>query len=370
MNSVVSFPGLGIEVNISRVAFTLFGIEFYWYGVLIAVGALLAIWYSYRRVKDFGIDWDNAVNVVLVATISSIIGARLYYVIFAEKGEFTSFLEILDIRRGGVAFYGAVIGGFVAAAIACRYNKIKIRPFFDLAGIGFLIGQGIGRWGNFINQEAFGSNTSLPWGMTSDNISFYLITSQETLQTHGMRVDPVMPVHPTFLYESLWCLLGFILLTLHIRKRKFDGELFLMFIAWNGAGRGFIEALRTDSLYIGSIRVSQLLAIACSILAIGAILYIRLIIKKERKEDPDFMIPYGHTEQCELDMQELLKKREIQKEEYEKKKQLKKAKKGFQDDTEVDESGLSEDNEDEGNESEAMPEEEKKSFPFTIEEIE
>ena len=331
MSTVVSFPGLGIEVTLNRVAFSIFGIDFYWYGVLIALGALLAVWYAYRWIKEFGVDWDKAVDVILVSTICAIIGSRLYYVIFSEKGEFTSFLEIIDIRKGGVAFYGSVIGAFVSAAIVCRYHKIKIRPFMDLGSIGFLIGQGIGRWGNFINQEAFGSNTSLPWGMTSPEVFGYLLTNQETLEMHGMRVDPVMPVHPTFLYESLWCLIGLILFTLYIKKRKFDGELFLMYVAWNGAGRGVIEGLRTDSLYIGSIRVSQLLAIAGCVLAVGTILYFRYMIAKKRKVDEEYALPYGHTLQCRLDMEELRNQREKQRLELEEKKKHRRARREFDD---------------------------------------
>jgi len=337
MTTVVEFPGLGIELTVNRVAFSIFGVEFYWYGVLIALGALLAVWYAYRHIKEFGLDWDNTVDVILIATICSIIGSRLYYVIFSEKGEFSSFLEILDIRKGGVAFYGSVIGAFVAAAFVCRYHKIKIRPFFDLGAIGFLIGQGVGRWGNFVNQEAFGSNTSLPWGMASYEIFGYLLTNQTTLESHGMRVDPVMPVHPTFLYESLWCFLGLVLFTLYIKRRKFDGEMFLMYIAWNGIGRGFIEGLRTDSLYIGSIRVSQLLAISGAALAIGAIIYFRVIIAKKRQEDSEYLIPYGHTQQCDIDMEELRLEREDQRIKLEERKKARKANRGFYDEDDEDE---------------------------------
>jgi len=319
MGSTISFPGLGIDVTVNRVAFTLFGWEFYWYGVLIAFGALLAVWYAYTKAEEFGLDWDKAVDIVLVATICSILGARIYYIIFSAPGEFTTFRDIIDLRRGGVAFYGAVIGAFVSAALVCRLNGTKIRPLADLGAIGFLIGQGIGRWGNFVNQEAFGNNTSLPWGMTSNEIFTYLKVNQSVLEIHGMKVDPVMPVHPTFLYESLWCLLGVLLFTMYIKKRKFDGEIFLMYLAWNGACRGVIEGLRTDSLYIGNIRISQLLAIAGCVLSIGAIVYFRLRIKKARVEDPDFAVPYGHTEQCKIDMQELKEIRErIEKEKKEK----------------------------------------------------
>lgn len=376
MLSVVEFPGLGIEITVDRVAFSIFGLEFYWYGVLITLGALLAVWYAYRHSKEFGLDWDNAVDVILFGTIFSIIGARLYYVIFAEEGEFNSLLDILDIRRGGVAFYGSVIGAFLAAAVVCRYHKIKIKPFFDLAAIGFLIGQGVGRWGNFVNQECFGSNTTLPWGMTSDDIRTYLYFGQEILESHGMRVDPAMTVHPVFLYESLWCLIGLILATIYIKKRKFDGEIFLMYLAWNGAGRGVIEGLRTDSLYIGTIRVSQLLAIAGSILSIMAIIYIRIMIAKKRKEDSEYLLPYGHTEQCEIDMAELKEKREAKKEEIEEKKRLRRAKKGFGDTEEEDESeeddSIEEDDEsiekDDSDEEERV-EKKVEAFEFVIEEI-
>ena len=382
MSTVVEFPGLGIEITVNRVAFSIFGVEFYWYGVLIAVGALLAVWYAYRRMDEFGLDWDHTVDAILISTICSIIGSRLYYVIFAERGEFKTLIDILDIRKGGVAFYGSVIGAFIAAAFVCRYHRIKIRPFFDLGSIGFLIGQGVGRWGNFVNQEAFGNNTSLPWGMTSFDVFSYLFTNQNTLESHGMTVDPVMPVHPTFLYESLWCLLGLILFTLYIKRRKYDGEMFLMYIAWNGIGRGFIEGLRTDSLYIGSIRVSQLLAISCSILAIAAIIYFRYIVTKKRKEDPDYLIPYGRTEQYEIDKEDLAKVREIQREKYEEKRKLRKARRGFGADNLFDEDDEDEVNDKSSNElsedSEVtelldIAEEEKvgiEKHSFTIEEIE
>ncbi len=311
MGTMVSFPGLGLEFTLKRVAFSLFGLDIYWYGILIAFGAMLAVIYAFSKTSEFGLDSDRVIDAILVGTVCAIIGARLYYVIFSAPGEFTSLKDVLDTRRGGVAFYGAVIAAFASAIVVCKIRKIKIRPLADLASIGFLIGQGIGRWGNFINQEAFGSNTSLPWGMTSEPVVNYLIQNQAMLEAHGMKVDPVMPVHPTFLYESLWCILGFLVLTWYIKRRKFDGEIFLMYLAWNGAGRSVIEGLRTDSLYLGSVRISQLLAFVGFIGAVLAILILRKHVNDKRKENPEYAVPYGHTEQCKIDMEALKEERRL-----------------------------------------------------------
>ncbi|MCL2539083.1 MAG: prolipoprotein diacylglyceryl transferase, partial [Oscillospiraceae bacterium] len=310
MGATVSFPVLGIELTLRRVAFSLFGIEVYWYGLLIALGTVLAVLYAFKKLDEFGLDQDRVIDVILVGTICAVVGSRLYYIIFSAPGEFNSLREALDIRRGGVAFYGSVIGAFASAVISCRIKQLKLRPVADLAAIGFLIGQCVGRWGNFINQEAFGGNTSLPWGMTSQHISQYLRLNQLSLEARGMQIDPLMPVHPTFLYESLWCLLGLILLTLYIKRRMYDGEIFLMYLAWNGAGRSVIEGLRTDSLYLGTIRISQLLAFVGFITAVLAIMVIRKNVSDKRKEDPEFAIPYGHTEQYQIDKAELAEQRE------------------------------------------------------------
>ena len=153
---------------------------------------------------------------------------------------------------------------------------------FDLAGMGFLLGQGIGRWGNFVNQEAFGTNTTLPWGMYSEGTCNYLSSVQETLAAQGVAVDPSLPVHPTFLYESIWCLLGFFLLWAYMKRRKFHGELILMYVMWYGAERFFVEGLRTDSLMVGSFRISQVIA-AVSVIAA---LCIWLALRKKYKDKP------------------------------------------------------------------------------------
>lgn len=261
----VSFPGLGhLSLWVHRVAFSIGPISVHWYGVIIAVGLVLALLYGARRSKEFGVTVDDLTDVVLWSVIFGIIGARIYYVLFYSTSGDASFnyfanpADILKIWDGGLAIYGGIIGAFCTALVVCHIKKLNPLPFFDLAGLGFLIGQGIGRWGNFINREAYGSQTNLPWRMVVDSTG--------------------VGYHPCFLYESLWCLLGFLLLHLYSKRRKFRGELFLMYAAWYSLGRFFIEGLRTDSLMIGPVlRVSQLLSVLVFLGAVGtlAVVYYR-----------------------------------------------------------------------------------------------
>lgn len=282
----VSFPGLGLELTLDRVAFTLFGLPVYWYGILIATGMMLALLFAFRYARSFGIDADRMVDVVLISTVFSVLGGRAYYVAMAPF-KYESFAQMLDIRQGGLAIYGAVIGAFTAAFFVCKWRKVPVLPMFDLASMGFLIGQGIGRWGNFINQEAFGTNTALPWGMYSDGTYAYLAGVRARLAEQGITVDPTLPVHPTFLYESIWCILGFFALWAYSKRRKFHGEIILLYIIWYGAERFFVEGLRTDSLMLGSFRVSQLIA-AVSVLAAMALW---LVLRHKYKGKP-LMIEY------------------------------------------------------------------------------
>ena len=223
--------------------------------------------YAFRNAVDYGIDSDRLVDVVAIGAVMSIVCARIYYVAMAPF-EYQSLWEMVDIRKGGIAIYGAVIGAFVFGGLAAKWRKVPLLPLFDLVSLGFLIGQGIGRWGNFVNQEAFGTNTTLPWGMYSEGTEAYLKSVQVTLQA-GVTVDPTAPVHPTFLYESIWCLLGFLVLSHFFKKRCFNGQIFLSYIIWYGLGRAWIEGLRTDSLLIGNtgLRASQLVAIGSVIVA-------------------------------------------------------------------------------------------------------
>lgn len=280
--NTISFPKLNIEFPLYSEAFSIFGLSVKWYGILIMLGLLLAVIYCFRRMKDFGIDDDRASDVVFVGFIGAVIGARLYYVFMSWDEYKDNLPSIFAIHSGGLAIYGGLIGAVLFGAAAARIRKVRFMPLLDLAGMGFLIGQAVGRWGNFFNHECFGSNTSLPWGMTSPKIQASLkANAADILTLTGVNVDPALPVHPCFLYESLWCVIGFALLHLYSKRRKFDGELFFMYIGWYGLGRVAIEGLRTDSLMIGHLRISQLVAGICVIVSIAAIFFIRHKIKMD-----------------------------------------------------------------------------------------
>ena len=281
----VQFPGLGLDLTVNRVALAIGGFNIYWYGVIIAAGMLLAMLYAFRNAVDYGIDSDRLVDVVAIGTVMAIVCARIYYVAMAPFA-YQSLWDMIDIRKGGIAIYGAVVGAFVFGGLAAKWRKVPLLPLFDLVSLGFLIGQGIGRWGNFVNQEAFGTNTTLPWGMYSEGTEAYLKSVQVTLPA-GVTVDPAAPVHPTFLYESIWCLVGFAVLASLYKKRRFNGQIFLGYIIWYGLGRAWIEGLRTDSLYLfhwtlfgQRIRVSQAVSLVMVLVCTGILIY-RLAVKKD-----------------------------------------------------------------------------------------
>lgn len=292
----LSFPGLGLEFQLNPVAIAIGNLSITWYGILISVGMLLAMVYAFKNAKKYGIIEDKLVDVVLVGVIFGLIGARLYYVAFKWDYYSQHLSEIYKTWEGGIAIYGGVIGAFLAGALMCRIRKVRVAPTLDLAAQGFLIGQAIGRWGNFVNIEAFGSNTTLPWGMTSSKITAYLSNAEnvEALTSLGVTVDPSAPVHPCFLYESIWCALGFLVLWLYSKHRRFDGEIFLFYLIWYGLGRSVIEGLRTDSLLWGKLRVSQVLAIAMVVVcfAIWAVLRTKI----QSAHDPAYRRPYGQTQ--------------------------------------------------------------------------
>ena len=296
MTDLISFPGLGLEFEISRVAFSIGSIDIYWYAVIIATGFLLAMAFVFKNCKRFGIDSDRAIDVIFFAMILGIIGARAYYVAFQWDMYKDNLAEILNIRGGGLGFYGGIIGGVLGLIIGCKLRDQKILPFLDIAGGAVLIGQGIGRWGNFVNSEAFGCNTNLPWGMTSPKISAYIVG--HSTEAMGAVMDPNMPVHPTFLYESLWCALGLIVFCVLMKKRKFDGEMFLFYLAWNGGGRMLIEGLRTDSLMIGPFRISQLLGAIMLVFAAVSYFAAMKYLKSENK--PAWLGIWAETEKGKL----------------------------------------------------------------------
>lgn len=294
MEKIVEFPGLGLTFSFHN-SFTIGPITIAYYGLLIAVGVLLALVYAFRTFKKVGIDSDKAIDCILGGIIGGIVGARLYFVIFSWEDyglDFSSmdafwdsFARIFKTWEGGLAIYGGLIGALLVGLFIAKRKKICIRALLDVVGVGFLLGQGIGRWGNFFNVEAFGSNTTLPWGMTGPDIVQYLTQKQGELASIGVTVDPNVPVHPCFLYESIWCIAGFFLLAWYMKRRKFDGEVFLMYLAFYGAERFVVEGLRTDSLMIGALRVSQLLAAVLVIASVIAILVIRGKIKNNHDEN-------------------------------------------------------------------------------------
>lgn len=287
----VDFPGLGINVIINRVAFVLFGTPIYWYGICIALGMMLAIFYASRKAINYGVDSDRMLDVVMVSAVVAIIGARVFYVIFAPF-KYESLWDMINLRDGGIAIYGGIIGAFLAGMLMCKLRKVPTLPMFDLAALGFLIGQGVGRWGNFFNQEVFGRNTTLPWGMYSEGTYDYLSRWQFDLAEKGVMVDPATPVHPTFLYESLWCLLGFFLLSKYQKNRKFHGEIFLLYIAWYGAERFIVEGLRTDTLEtFGGLKINQIIAGVSALVAICVWFFLR-----RKNKDKELEIRYNVTD--------------------------------------------------------------------------
>ena len=276
-NITVAFPGLGIDGGeVNSVAFSL-GENFsvMWYGVVIALGMLMAIAYASFRCKQQGIKIDDLIDIAIFTIFFGVIGARLYYVIF-NPTNFKTIMDVIDIRSGGLAIYGGVIAGALTIVIVCLIKKISWRKLFDAAGPGVMIAQAMGRWGNFFNGEAYGSLVEeghplyfLRMGLISNNT------------WHDFGTSQMVYVHPCFLYESLWNVIGFILINIFFKKKKFDGQIALYYFAWYGFGRMFIEGLRTDALYIGQtgIRVSQLLGFLLFAVASALIVYGLIYVK-------------------------------------------------------------------------------------------
>lgn len=248
MDNFVSI--FGLELNIDSVAFHLGSKPIYWYGIIIAIALLSGYSISSYIAPKSGLTRDNILDVVLYGTPSAIICARLYYVIFSLSDYMDNPMKIFAIWEGGIAIYGAIIGAALAAYIYSRIKKLDWKNVFDVSIIGVILGQAIGRWGNFFNKEAYGTQTALPWKMG--------------LYEQGELVY----VHPTFLYESLWNLIGLLVLLYINKNKKFNGQTFYSYLVWYGIGRFFIEGLRTDSLYLGAFRVSQLLALVTAVIGI------------------------------------------------------------------------------------------------------
>ncbi len=265
--STITFPSFGISVNPSP-ALHLGPLEIRWYALLIVMGLMLAVLYACRRSKQFGLKDDDILDGVLCIVPFAIICARLYYCAFEWEHYRDNLLSVLKIWEGGLAIYGGVIGAAVGIVVFSRVKKDKVNLFavLDITSIGFLIGQCIGRWGNFMNREAFGAETT----------SFFRMGLMD------VYTEQVTYYHPTFLYESVWNLCGFVLLHFLSKKRKYDGQVALGYVAWYGLGRAFIEGLRTDSLWWGPFRVSQVLAAISCAIAVGLLIFFHI-----RKPDPE-----------------------------------------------------------------------------------
>ena len=250
----VYFKGLEHSFNVPSIlaGFHIFGhtITIHMYGAIIAFGFLLAVLLGGRIAYTWKMSLDKMVDVLIYGTILGMIGARLYYVLSTWDYYSAHPGDIVKIWEGGLAIYGGLIGGLIGAFIVCRVRKMNFLNLLDCCAISFLVGQGIGRWGNFVNQEAFGTNTDLPWGMFSKKTMEYLYSHYDEITARGIDINPAGYVHPTFLYESIWCLLGVLVLYLVCRKfRKFSGQMILWYGVWYGTERAVVEGLRTDSLY-------------------------------------------------------------------------------------------------------------------------
>ena len=252
--NVVTFPGLNLEFNISKVAFKIFGIEIYWYAILIVAAMILALIMFKKRDGLYGIKFNDILDLSLYIIPIAIISARLYYIVFNLEYYLQNPREILNMRSGGIAIYGAIIGGIITCLVFCKKRKINMLDLLDYIAPGLVLGQAIGRWGNFVNVEAYGTTTS------------------SLLRMGIIENGTYIEVHPTFLYESIACFAIFIILLIMKNKRKFNGQIAFTYLGLYSLERFFVEGLRTDSLMLGNIRISQMLSVI--IFTVSLMMYI------------------------------------------------------------------------------------------------
>jgi len=258
---MIGFPGIGWGFKQNPVIFPLgetFALT--WYALILVTGLLAAVWYCMRQTKHFGIKQDEVYDVLFCAVPAAVIGARLYYVAFDWANYKDDPITILYTWHGGLAIYGCIIGAVIAAVLFCKFRRVNTGAMLDLGAMGLLIGQAIGRWGNYVNGEIYGMETTLPW---------------------RMRVPSGQDVHPLFLYESLWNILGLVLLRLFMKKRKYNGQMFTLYVAWYGLGRAIMEGMRNPefNLKIGEMMISQLVAILSCVAAL-AVFFVMTFFKK------------------------------------------------------------------------------------------
>lgn len=297
MNSI-TFEKLGLTFHINRY-FEVFGtgLRIHWYAVIILVGVLLGFFYASRFAKKENLETDTLYDVLLWGLPSAIVMARLYYVVFHFSRYRDNLWDVFRIWQGGIAIYGAVIGGVVSTYIYAKVKKRSVFQLFDMGAFGLIVGQAIGRWGNFVNQEAFGTNTNSIFAMSGNVIRAQLVQ----LQKEGYALNPDLGVHPTFLYESLWNLLGAVVLGLFHKKKKHHGQIFFLYLLWYGVGRFFIEGLRVDSLYFFSFRISQIVALCTAIAGLVMLIYFQ---KKPIAPMPEEAMPPEDSHTIEEDVVE------------------------------------------------------------------
>ena len=334
----IGFPGLGLNFTVSETAFTIFGVKVQWYGIILTTGIILAFVYFYHRtVKVEKISEDHILNMALFTIPIAIIGARIVYVLTSGQ-KYDSFMDMINIRNGGIAVYGSIIFGILTIFVYCKVKKLPFFRIIDAAAPAEMIGQIIGRWGNFMNGEAYGYSTnvdSLPWRMTVTEFR------------DGIQRGSTVVAHPTFLYESLWNLAGFIIISLVYKKKKFNGQILLMYLAWYGLGRGLIEILRTDSCrgLFGEklfVWLGLLSFVVCSLLLV----YMLNKFNKQELEAASYSSKYssGNMDIEDEDEDEELPKEEIELDDDDETEELNKLE-GIEDENINDNEENSEDNE-------------------------
>lgn len=279
MHTEISFPNLGIYLKNVGKSIDLFGIEIAYYGIIIGTAILLGFWIAAREAKRTGQNPENYLDMGIIGVIAGIVGARLYYVIFSWDMYKDNLLDIFNLREGGLAIYGGVIAAVISVLVLAKVKHLSAPQIFDTIAMALLNGQMLGRWGNFFNREAFGGYTDSLFAMRLPLDAVRSSDVTEQMRRHIERIDGVsyIQVHPTFLYESLWCMVLLIILFAYRKHKKYEGELFLMYLFGYGLGRFWIEGLRTDQLLLPGvgIAVSQLLAGAIVVGTGASMLYLR-----------------------------------------------------------------------------------------------
>ena len=311
MKETLYFPKLNLTFNLSKIATSFGPIKIYWYGIIITLGFILGYMYVGIMSKKFALKMEEIIDIIFGSVVGGIIGARIYYVAFNFDMYKENIGDIFKIWEGGIAIYGGIIGAFLVGVMLCKKKKVNMWAVSDLGVGGLILGQSIGRWGNFINIEAFGKNTESVLGMTSISIQRYLYQIAPKLAKEGIKINPIGNVHPCFLYESIWCMLGFLVIMIvtikrdywskHISKCKkkeiYPGELTLLYFIWYGLGRFFIEGLRVDSLMIGSFRISRVLSLILVVICSALMLLGFLIRYKDGKRSKKSLFVEGNLKQ-------------------------------------------------------------------------